>query len=99
VRELAQVIRILSPSQPSFYLFTGYRDTTKFSELHGIESLMCVGELIGETDFLNPFVTYDRETFWLFGNLRDAWLDWQIQPPDVAKKTETSLHIRDLPIP
>jgi hypothetical protein len=35
----------------------------KFSEAHGIEALTCNGEVIGATNFLNPFVTYDGQTF------------------------------------
>ena len=34
----------------------------KFSELHGIESFAFNGEVIGNSDFLNPFVTYDKRT-------------------------------------
>jgi hypothetical protein len=35
----------------------------KFSELHCIESLAYNGKVIGDTHFLNPFVTYDKKTF------------------------------------
>jgi len=34
-----------------------------FSESHGIESFTFNGVTIGATDFLNPFVTYDKRTF------------------------------------
>ncbi len=34
-----------------------------FSETHGIESFICNGESVGAVDFLDPFVTYDKQTF------------------------------------
>ena len=34
-----------------------------FSGSHGIESFICNGEAIGTANFLDPFVTYDKQTF------------------------------------
>lgn len=39
----------------------------KFSESHGIESLTYNGEVVGAKNFLNPFVTYDRKTYYASG--------------------------------
>ena len=39
----------------------------KFSEVHGIEAISCNGETFGGSGFLNPFVTYDRRSYFTTG--------------------------------
>jgi len=51
-----------SPAPSKRHLQNKWLDM-KFSEAHGIESFTCNGEIVGTSNFLNPFVTYDKRTY------------------------------------
>ncbi len=55
-----------SPSSSIRHLKNNWLEV-KFSEVHGIESFHFNGASVGGTDFLNPFVTYDKQTFFTTG--------------------------------
>ena len=57
---------VASPSPAQRHLQNKWLNV-KFSESHAIESIRFAGELIGTSNFLNPFVTYGRHTFYSNG--------------------------------